>query len=292
MLSVFLVLLLLALWGSPAWAQVGGPGTLVQTNDPTTGTLNGANRLAKLTPTGLMTATPADTAVPLYVVVAGAGNTGSALIQTSGTAPCLFDDDQNNTAGFFVVNSVKGPGLCHAVDKKTPPASGYVHGILTANSTTAGSQAAMIVTSINYIPGAQPPRQKEVRSCVLVLRLPGTTEPPPPPGSDDMPHVCPNNFLEDWTLTSVSCVGQGGTMTVLPVLRGGALTSVVQAPLTCSKDEWSHATLNGSPVVYSFTGTGKDRKCVKTPCTVDVRIQPGPVSSVPRYAVLSITGEL
>jgi hypothetical protein len=276
--------LALLLSASLALAQMEiEPGKFTAPNEPTTGTKDGLNMLARLTPAGAKSATKADTALPLWVVVGGAGTTGSAILQTSGLVDCIFDDVQANTAGFFVVNSTKVDRLCHAVDSRTPPTSGYVVGVLVANTTAPGAKATMVPLSVNYSPGSGAPVvdvAAKRRVCTHVLR-----------DGDDLAALCGNEFASDWKLLSVSCYSKGAPLAVNVTLTGGTPTSVLTAPLQCGNEEWVSGEVNGTPIVHSFSGKGA--LCVTKPCDLRVKIQARPdVGQGFEPVVIRITGVL
>ncbi len=121
---------------------------LTAANDVTTGTT--VNLLAKLTSTGAILAGTGDTNVPVFVVISGAGTSGSAVLATGGTALCVMDATTSNTEGFYVIASTTTGGRCHA--QAAQPSGTYVAGTLVSNSTTSGSTATYQV--INTLTGA------------------------------------------------------------------------------------------------------------------------------------------
>jgi hypothetical protein len=127
------------------------PNTLP--NDPTTGTI--LNRLAKITLAGtLVVAGPTDTGVKLYVVIAGAGTTGSAAYVESGDTICEMDSATTNKAGTYIVVSPTGGGVtgrCHQQD--SPPGNGFVNGTLLATTTVVGGTARISAGNIPFVPG-------------------------------------------------------------------------------------------------------------------------------------------
>lgn len=125
-------------------------------NDTTTGTV--LNLLAKKVPGGpggkakLIVASATDTNVPLYVINANAGASGSAVYVLSGEAPCVFDNTTTGKGGTYVV--VGTGGRCHQTD--TAPTPGLVVGILNDDGTTNGQTSLVDFQNVAYSapPGA------------------------------------------------------------------------------------------------------------------------------------------
>lgn len=110
-------------------------------NDPAGTTLN---LLMKLTPTGAIVAGTSDTAIPVYIVTAGAGTTGNAEYAIAGQAPCTMDATLSNTEGFYVIASTTTGGRCHAQSAK-PSGGIYLVGMMVSTSTTSGAVATVQV---------------------------------------------------------------------------------------------------------------------------------------------------
>lgn len=103
-------------------------------NDTSTGTT--VNLLAKLGATGnCILNTTTDTTTPAYIVVSGAGTTGSAETATSGYASCIFDDTA--TINHYAVASTITNGRCHSV--ASPSAGVRVIGIVRSSVASAGN---------------------------------------------------------------------------------------------------------------------------------------------------------
>jgi len=114
---------------------IGGPATSLYPNDTGTGTT--VNQLAKINASGnAVNAGTGDTAVPIFVVVSGAGTSGSAFLAFGGQATCQFDSS-GGTVGHFVVASAGTAGRC-ADAGATAPTSGWVIGqVLTTAAANA-----------------------------------------------------------------------------------------------------------------------------------------------------------
>ena len=125
-------------------------------NDTTTGTT--LNFLSKKVAGGaggkakLVVATATDTNIPLFVINANAGITGSAVYVLSGEAPCVFDNTTTGKGGSLVV--VGTGGRCHQTD--TAPSPGFVIGTLNDDSTTNGQTSLVDFSNTQYSapPGA------------------------------------------------------------------------------------------------------------------------------------------
>lgn len=153
-LSTLLALLLL-----PAVAF--GQASRAVPNAGTTGTT--LNSLATIqTAYTAVIATTSNTAVPTYIVVAGAGTSGIGVLAFGGQGLCTMDSTiASAAAGDYIIASVTTGGDCHA--QSAAPALGvWVVGFLDSASTTSGSTALVNVVSGFYgfsasIPCAQMP---------------------------------------------------------------------------------------------------------------------------------------
>jgi hypothetical protein len=151
-------LLMALLCAAPVCTKAQGPrsttniGTLP--NDTSTGTT--LNFLAKKVPGGaggkakLVLPSAGDTNIPLYVVAANAGITGSAVYILSGEGACVFDNTTSGKGGTPVILGTGG--RCHQVD--TAPTPGMVVGILNDDSTTNGQTS---LVDFNNTPYSAPP---------------------------------------------------------------------------------------------------------------------------------------
>lgn len=142
--------LLLAIFGlvTVASAQLANP----YTNATSTGTT--LNSLATINSSNqAVLATTSNTTVPTYVVVGGAGTSGTAQVATLGQASCTMDTTVSSAAGgYFVVASTTTGGDCHP--QSTAPSPGvWVVGFLAAGSTTSGSAALVNINGF-FMPSA------------------------------------------------------------------------------------------------------------------------------------------
>jgi hypothetical protein len=114
-------------------------------NETATGTV--VNTLAKITSTsttGAIQATTADTTIPTYIVVGGAGKTGNAQLGLAGQAYCKMD--ATNGAGVegqpvFTSSSVNGD----CTTSTSVPLGAWVVGQMISNTTTSGSNSIILV---------------------------------------------------------------------------------------------------------------------------------------------------
>jgi len=100
----------------------------------------------------LVIATATDTNIPLYVVNANAGITGSAVYILNGEGPCVFDSTTTGAGGSLVV--VGTGGRCHVTT--TAPSPGFVVGTLNDDATTNGQTSLVDFSNTQYSapPGA------------------------------------------------------------------------------------------------------------------------------------------
>ena len=137
-----------------AFAQSGGllNGTrgFPQPNDGTTGTV--LNQTAKINSAGqAIQAGVADTTVPVYIVIGGAGTTGNAVLAAPGTiAACQMDATvAANGGGYFILQSTITAGDCHP-QASAPAQSTWVLGYLAQATTSSGSNALVSVNGFVY----------------------------------------------------------------------------------------------------------------------------------------------
>jgi hypothetical protein len=140
----FILAALLVATTAQAQLVVNGARAFPQANDGTTGTT--LNLLATInTSANAILATTANTAVPTYIVVGGAGKTGNAALALSGLAPCVMDTAiASGAGGDYVVASTTTAGDCHP-QSAVPGAGTWVVGFLAVSSTTAASTALVQV---------------------------------------------------------------------------------------------------------------------------------------------------
>jgi len=122
-----------------------GPGALAATwSDPTNTDPYAALMVAfkpypGINSTAVIVATTDTTGVQ-GITVSGAGTTGNAIIQQSGTVPCQFDGPTNAT-DYVQISTITG-GDCHDTGSgATAPASGQVVGRVLTSNTVAGIYA-------------------------------------------------------------------------------------------------------------------------------------------------------
>jgi hypothetical protein len=151
-----LLLLLISCVATYAQDITSSPVVNTLPNDPTVGTM--LNRLAKITGTGtLVLAGTGDTAIKLYVVIAGAGTTGSAVYVEAGATGCVMDNATTGKAGTVltastVLDGAGKSGRCHQQD--APPTNGMQIGTLLAPTTVVDGVARISGLNIAYVPGS------------------------------------------------------------------------------------------------------------------------------------------
>jgi hypothetical protein len=122
------------------------------------------------------------------------------------------------------------------------------------------------------------------RTCLVTIGDPGSAS-PVIANDNDAPAQCGNDIGSDMTITGVACWADAGTPTVTPILTGGSGTSLITGALTCGTASWAAGTLNGSPVLHTFSGAGAT--CAATPCTLDANITTA--GGTAKYIVLKFT---
>jgi hypothetical protein len=134
-------------------------------NASVTGTV--LNEPAKLTgaPSTAVVVGITDTAGIIGIVISGAGTTGSALIQTSGIANCVFDSPV--TAGDYVQVSTTVSGNCHDIGI-APPA--YPVNVSPQNAQILGRVLASGVAG-TYPMQLFPPEDKGISSVTAVTAV-------------------------------------------------------------------------------------------------------------------------
>jgi hypothetical protein len=106
-----------------------------------------------------------DTNIPLYVVTANAGISGSAVYVLSGEAPCVFDNTTTGKGGTPVILGTGG--RCHQVD--TAPTPGMVVGTLNDDGTTNGQTS---LVDFGNTPYSAPPGAGSGTMTSLQLTMP------------------------------------------------------------------------------------------------------------------------
>lgn len=156
------IIALIALLAAPLFARAqmatnGDPAVVADhgytsflANASSTGTT--INLLGKTSASGAIIATTADTNIPTFVVVGGAGTTGNAQFALVGQALCVMDaTNASGASGWYVLASTTTNGRCHA--QSTAP-TGWIVGRLVGDSTTSGSTATVLLSGTFNISGA------------------------------------------------------------------------------------------------------------------------------------------
>ena len=133
-----------------SWAAESGgaaaSSTLIIANAASTGTT--LNKLAKVTgaPSTATVAATSDTGGIMGVVIANAGTSGSATIQTYGIVSCLFDGA--TTAGDYVQVSPTTGGDCHDVGSSYPTSSQVLGRVMVTNASAGTNQIIEFPTEV------------------------------------------------------------------------------------------------------------------------------------------------
>jgi hypothetical protein len=157
-----------------------------------------------------------------------------------------------------------------------------------AGPTSGGAAAPTFRTLVAAdVPAATLSVSQRTRVCTVVIGDPGFAS-PPLSDDNDSPVACTNDYGADWTITSVACYGYAASPTVTPIMTGGSATSILTGALTCGTNTWAAGTLNGTPVVKSFSANGTT--CAVTPCSIDVNITTA--GGISKYLVVKIVGTI
>ncbi len=171
-------------------------------------------------------------------------------------------------------------------------AAGGVTTMLSDNAIRAGQIVVLQYDGTNMqmqstsgiAPLTSIPSQYKTKSCVVAVGDPGAAS-PALANDNDSPVACDNDTGGDWTLTYVGCWADAGSPTVTPILTGGTSTSILSGALTCGTAGWAAGSLNGSPVIHSFSAGAT---CGSTPCSADVNITTA--GGTAKYIVVRLVG--
>lgn len=122
-----------------------------------------------------------------------------------------------------------------------------------------------------------------VTVCLITTGDPGGAS-PFLADDNDSPAQCGNDFATDKTIVAVACWADAGSPVIEPILTGGGATSILSSDLTCGTASWAPGTVNGTPVLHSFSANGST--CSSTPCTLDANIVTA--GGVAKYMVVKI----
>ena len=139
----------------------------------------------------------------------------------------------------------------------------------------AGTNASRKIKASNLL--------KRPHSCEVVFGNPNSAA-PVLDNADDQPVACGNVSGGDATITAVACYANAGSPTTNPILTGQGATSILSSALTCGTAGWAAGTVNGSPVLHTFSSNGAT--CSSTPCTIDANIT---ADGTARYIIVRFT---
>lgn len=257
LLAILLILLPGGAWAIDPWAGcdflTAGAGITITCPNTTTG---GATIVAG----GAAGAAPADATFVVQTANSTLTNEFSLGTLTTG----------------LLLNTVSGSTGTPSAYAGTSCTNQFVRSLNASGAATCASVATTDVSTV-----------LKTRTCTVIIGDPGAAS-PVLANDNDSPVACSNDFGADWTITMVACWADAGSPTVTPILTGGASTSILTGALTCGTASWAAGTLNGSPVVKTFSGGGAT--CSSTPCSADVNITTA--GGVAKYVVVKITGTL
>ena len=127
--------------------------------------------LAKVDSSGhAVGSTTSDTGIPVFIVIYGAGTSGTVKLGVGGEFSCQFDAS-GGTIGHFVVNSTSTSGRC-ADAGATAPSTGWVIGIV---QTTAAANAISKVLLLQGFNSASTGYTLCASGCNATIPSSGTT---------------------------------------------------------------------------------------------------------------------
>ena len=131
---------------------INGPGTYVciANQNPTGTTVSTLTKLVNAPSQAQISATTDGGAI-LGICVAGCGNTGTATIQTSGNANCVFDGA--TTAGDYVRVSSTQAGSCHDIGSVYVNTGGQILGRVLSTNVGAGTYAVALYPEVRTVFG-------------------------------------------------------------------------------------------------------------------------------------------
>lgn len=209
-------------------------------NATTTGTT--ANLLAKITSAGAIITATTDGAIPMYIVVGGAGTAGNPSLAVAGDAYCIFDGTPS-AIGDFVQNSTTTAGECHDAGS-TRPTGGTIVGIV---KSVTGSGA-----------------------CASTCYLVGVT------GPDDQAGSGGNIFTGGWSAGVPPATGYfpvASRGTVLATATGPSVLVVPRAITVTGISAWISVANSGSQtipitLVYCTTTACSSVTTTAATCTI------------------------
>jgi hypothetical protein len=203
---------------SPAfWLSVPNAGT--------TGTT--INDLVKLTgdPAMAVITATTDTQGAIGVVMGGAGTTGNALIATTGTARCAFDNA--TTAGDYVQISGSVAGGCHDVGASYP-AGGQVIGQAMGTHGSAGAYTVLLfgTNTVAAAPTVSP-------------SFTGTPTAPTPSTADNSTKIATTAYVQAQGYAPLASAALTGTPTAPTPSAGDNSTKIATTAFVTSTCMWT-----------------------------------------------------
>jgi len=115
------------------------------------------------------------------------------------------------------------------------------------------------------------PDKYKIRQCTASIGS-ESSDAPPLADDEDISATCPNKTGKDWKITSITIYAKTGSPTVTPILTGQGGTSLVTGAITGSAGAWVSGTINGTPIVHSFSPPPNAHVCPVAPCTLDLNV--------------------
>lgn len=225
------------------------------------------------------------------LTLAGTDSTVMTFPSTSATiartdAANTFTGVQTMTSPVLTTPALGTPSALVLTNATALPAAQVSSGALvngmTASTQSAADNSTKIATTA-YADAVLASRYK-TKTCIIAIGDPGAAS-PVLANDNDSPVACSNDTGGDWTITGVGCWADAGSPTVTPILTAGTSTSILSGALTCGTAAWAAGTLNGAPVLHSFSAGAT---CGSTPCTADINITTA--GGTAKYIVVRIFG--
>lgn len=226
---------------------------------------------------------------PAFGVESGSGNTYT-FTRVAALAPILRT---GSTIEFFATHANTGAATLAVNGGSAIAMKKWVAGALvslTSGDILNGQGVIALYDGTQYqvaLVGGSPANVGSsfsgIRTCFITTGDPDSSSPVLVDGND-APAQCSNDFGFDLTIKGVACWANAGSPTVNPILTAGGGTSILTGALTCGTASWAAGTVNGSPVLHSFSTGGAT--CSSTPCTLDANITTA--GGTARYLIIKV----
>jgi hypothetical protein len=199
------------------------------------------------------------------ITVAGAGNSGNAIIQQSGIAFCSFDGP--TSASDYVQNSATVPGACHDTGSASAPLSGQIIGHVLSTNATGGAYSVELLGP-EFSSGVGTGTERTICANTTKVSVNANSTAQQPLQTCQFPNGSLNAVGKSFRLTFQADLLPGGTSASGLYLGAGttsALGSYVGsfASQTSSANSWT-ASIQLTCTVLT-TGTTATLRCLPLP---------------------------